>query len=193
MRLFGVVLLALCAGCASTQVSPDLLALARSTKPSGLFHVEFGPDGRFVEAGAEVAIETVPQNCRAAVDAAFPGGRQTGAERVSTTDGEIWMVAKEIDGRPIEILVAADGTMRGGEELIAESSWPANVVAAAKSAVPGATLERVERVWGNEAQAGEVYHAKFNAGGDSIRVGLTAEAQVVRVVRRLNGQVRLPR
>lgn len=193
MRTLPVILLALTAGCAGTRMSSDVMDVARSTKPAGLFHVEFGPDGRFVEAGAEVVIESVPTNCTAAADVAFPGGRVTGAERVRTPEGSVWMVAKEIDGRAIQVLVGDDGVVRGGEEMIAEVAWPAPVVAAGRAAVPQAVLKRVERVWGLEAEQGEAYHLKFDAGGDSIRVGVTAEAQVVRVVRRIDGQIRVPR
>lgn len=193
MRALIALAVLLCAGCAGTRMSRDVLDVARSTKPAGMFHVEFDPEGRFVEAGAEVLTDSVPASCRAAADAAFPGGRITGAERVRTADGTMWMVAKEIDGRSIEVLVGDDSIVRGGEEMIAEVAWPAPVVAAAKAVVPHATLERVERVWGDEAFQGEAYHLKFAAEGDSIRVGVTAEAQVVRVVRRLDGQVRIPR
>ncbi len=193
MRALSLLLVVLCAGCAGTRMSSDLMDLAQSTRPGGTFHIEFGADGRLVEAGAEVPLDTAPEACRAAADAAFPGGRQTGAERLRAGDGAMWMIAKQVDGRPIEILVTDDGTVRGGEEVLARSAWPAAVVAAAEAAVPGATLERVERVWGAEARGAEAYHVKFDAGGDSVRVSLTADAAVVRVVRRLRAQVRVPR
>jgi hypothetical protein len=193
MKVLSLVLVALCAGCASSRVSNDVLELARSTRPAGAFHIEFGDNGNMIEAGAERTLESVPAKFRDAAEAAFPGGRQVGAARALTTDGPIWLIAKEIDGRSLEILVGDDGVVRGGEEVLDESAWPAHVVAAAKAAVPGAKLERVERVWGAEAQGAEAYHVKFNASGDSLRVGLTNDGQVVRLVRRIGGQVRVPR
>lgn len=182
-----------CAGCASTHLPAGVMEIARSTAPAGRFHIEFDADGRVLEAAGQVGLDSVPSACRTAVDAAFPGGRQTGAERVHTAGAGVWMVAKEIDGRPYEILVRDDGTVFGGEESLAATAWPAAVVDAAKAAVPGATLDRVERVWGTEARGAEAYHVKLVDRGESVRVGVSAEAKVVRVVRRIEGQVRIPR
>lgn len=193
MRFFALTALALCAGCAGPGMSDDALDIARSTMKGGEFHVEFDSDGELVEAGGAVPLESVPAACRAAVDKAHPGGRQTGAERMYLDGAGGWMVAKEIDGRALEILLRDDGEIFGGEEVLASTAWPAAVVEAAKAAVPGASLERVERVWGTEARGAEAYHMKFNDHGESVRVGVSAEAKVLRVVRRLASQVRVPR
>lgn len=195
MRSFiPVLLLAFpCAGCAGTRVSSDVLEVARATMPGGEFHIEFAADGRVVEAGGAIPLEEVPAACRAAVDAAFPGGRQTGAELLVVAKERVWLVAKQIEGRSFEILVEDDGTIFGGEESLAWGDWPPEIVDAARAAVPEAQLERVERVWGKEARGGEAYHVKFSERGESVRVGVSAEGQVVRVVRRMVGQVRVPR
>jgi hypothetical protein len=174
-------------------MTDDVLQIARSTMRGGEFHVEFGDDGKLIEAAGAVPLDSVPAACRAAVDKAHPGGKQTGAERLYMDGSPGWMVAKEIDGRAFEILLREDGTVFGGEEVLAQSAWPSGVVEAARIAVPGATLERVERVFGTEARGAEAFHAKFNDHGESVRVGLSSDAKVVRVVRRLAGQVRVPR
>ncbi len=160
MKGFTILALALCAGCAETRMSGEVLDIARTTTTAGAFHIEFDSDGRLVEAAGEVPLDAVPAACRAAADAAFPGGRQTGAERAYIDDATAWMVAKDMGGRPVEVIVRDDATVYGGEEVLAEAAWPAAVVEAAKAAVPGATLERVERVWGVEPRGGEAYHLK---------------------------------
>ncbi len=193
MRTRCITLALLCAACAGPRISEDVLDVARATMPGGQFHIEFGPDGRVLEAGGEVPLEALPDKVRASLDAAHPGGHTTGAARL-VVDGEpLWLVAKRIDGRDFEFLVRGDGKIQGGEESLARTFWPAAVLSAAHDAVPGAKLERVERVWGVEARDGESYHVKFVDRGESVRVGVTAEGQVVRVVRRMAGQVRVER
>lgn len=193
MRFLSLTALAFCAGCSATGISEDVLAIARSTMPAGEFHIEYDADGNVVEAGGAVPLDSVPAACRAAADAARPGGRQTGAERVFVDGSTSWMVAKDVDGRAIELLVRDDGTVFGGEEVLAKSAWPAAIVEAAKGAVPGASLDRVERVWGTEARGAEAYHLKLTDRGESVRVGVSQDGKVLRVVRRLGGQVRVPR
>lgn len=193
MRVFPWTILALLVGCAGNGISEEVLEVVRATRLGGEFHLEFDADGDLIEAGSTVELESVPQACRAAVDAAHPGGRQAGAERVFLDGHEGWMVAKEIDGRGLEILVRDDGKILGGEETLSPTAWPEAVVAAAKAALPGAALERVERVWGTEARGKEAYHVKFRDHGESLRVGLASDGKVLRVVRRLQGQVRVPR
>lgn len=193
MRSLSLTALVLCAGCSATGISEDIVAIARSTMPAGEFHIEYDADGNVLAAAGSVALASVPAACRAAADAFRPGGRQTGAERAYVDGAQCWMVAKEIDGRAVELLVHDDGTVFGGEEVLAQSAWPSAVVEAAKAAVPGATLERVERVWGTEARGAEAYHLKLRDRGESVRVGVSSDAKVQRVVRRLAGQVRVPR
>ncbi len=193
MRSIVFVGLAVLAGCVSGPLSPEVLDLAQGTKPAGAFHIEFGPDGMLQSAGGEVDLATVPEAVRAGADQAFPGGRQVGAEKVIAGGQHLWLVAKEIDGQGFELLVRPDGTVVGGEEVLAEARWPKAAVAAAQAAVPGATLERVERVWGPEAIGGEAFHVKFRKDGDSLRVGVDEAGKVVRVVRRVPGQFRVER
>jgi hypothetical protein len=81
----------------------------------------------------------------------------------------------------------------GGEEALAEANWPQAVADGARAAVPDAKIEALEKVWGPEAHFGEAYHVKFVKNGDSLRVGVDEKGQVVRIVRRIPGQVRVPR
>lgn len=193
MRRNALALVLLLAACAGPRIPSEVLEALRATTPGGESHIEFASDGRVVEAGGAVALDAVPADCRAAVDAKFPGGRQTHAERVVIGKTRLWLIAKQVEGRSLEVLVAEGGNVVGGEESLARQDWPAAVVDAARSAVPGASLERVERVWGLEARGGEDYHVKLVDRGESVRVGVSDDGRVVRVVRRLSGQVRVPR
>jgi hypothetical protein len=188
-----LVLAAACGGCVGGGIPRDVVNLARATKPGGNFYVEFDESGSVISADSEIAIEMVPFNCRAAADAAHPGGRVIGAEHEYAGGKLVWEVIKEIDGREFEILVSNEGAVIGGEEVLPTTLWPNAAVEAAKAAVPGGTVERVERVWGPESTGGEAFHIKMMKDGDSLRVGCGENGRVVRIVRRVNGQVRVPK
>jgi len=174
-------------------IPPQVVALAAETKPGGSFFIEFGPDGRLLGADAEVAIETVPPALVAAANAKHPGGEIVGGEKEWAGGRIVWEVVKVIDGQTWEILVSSDGQVIGGEQALASSAWPANVVEAATKATDGGSVDAVEHVWGPEAWGGEYYHVKVMKDGDSLRVGVDQSGKVVRVVRRVPGQVRVPR
>ncbi len=188
-----VVLAAACGACASRGVPREVADLARNTKPGGNFFLELDANGAVVAADSQVEIEVVPANCRAAADVAHPGGRVIGAEHEYAAGKLHWEVVKEIDGREFEILITNEGVVVGGEEVLPTSMWPAAAVEAAKAMVSGGTVERAERVWGPEAAAGEAFHIKMTKDGDSYRVGVSEGGVVVRVVRRVAGQTRVPR
>ena len=181
-------------GCSSPcHIPSDVIAVARQTKPGGQFFIEFDEGGSVVGADADIDVGAVPANIREIADREFPGGEQVAAER-EYGDGEVmWEVVKKIDGRLFEILITDDGKVVGGEEALAEKDWPAAVADGARAAVPGANIEALEKVWGPEAHFGEAYHVKFMKDGDSLRVGVDEGGKVVRVVRRIPGQVRIPR
>ena len=180
-------------GACATGLPRDVVDLARETKPGGSFFVEFDADGTVLGADAEVAVERLPPALVAAANAEFPGGEVIGAEKEWFDGRRVWEVVKRIDGRTWEIPVGDAGQILGGEETLAESAWPAGIRETALSAAGGGTVNAVERVWGPEAHAGESYHVKIERDGDSLRVGVAEDGRVVRVVRRISGQVRVPR
>lgn len=187
-----IVSLALCSACA-TGIPSRVVDLARDTKPGGSFFIEFDAEGKVLGADAEVDVAQLPPALVAAANAAYPGGEVIGAEKEFSGGETVWEVVKRIDGRTWEILVDEEGAIIGGEEALARAAWPAKVVAAAEAATGGGTLVAVERVWGPEAWGGEAYHVKIELDGDSLRVGVSEAGAVVRVVRRIPGQVRVPR
>ena len=60
MRTSPLLAMLFCAGCAANGIPREVLAIARSTKPGGDFHIEVDSKGRVVEAGAAVALDSVP-------------------------------------------------------------------------------------------------------------------------------------
>jgi len=191
VALAPVVLLA--TACASGRIPAHVLSLAQETKPGGSFFIEFGADGSVIGADAEIAVDRLPPRMIEIANAKYPGGEVIGAEKEYGDGKIVWEVVKQIDGRMWEILVTEDGEIIGGEEALAQSNWPANVVSAATGAAGGGTVDAVEKVWGPEAWGAEAYHVKISKDGDSLRVGVSEAGQVVRVVRRVPGQVRVPR
>jgi hypothetical protein len=182
---------ALLAGCAVSRIPSHVLSLAQETKPGGSFFIEFAPDGSVLGADAEVEVGRVPSRLVDIANAQYPGGEVVGAEKEYGDGKIVWEVVKRIDGRMWEILVTEDGRIIGGEEALGQP-WAADLVGAATQAAGGGTVEAVEKVWGPEAWGGEAYHVKVAKDGDSLRVGIDASGRVVRVVRRIPGQVRVP-
>lgn len=196
MRTVPMILLApfaLLTACATPGIPAHVVDLARDTRPGGSFFIEFGADGSVLGADAEVEVARVPPALVAAANAQYPGGEVIGAEKEYAHGGVVWEVVKRIDGRTWELLLDEKGAIIGGEEALAQSAWPAAVVDSAVAAAGGGKVDAVERVWGPEAWGGEAYHVKIMKNGDSLRVGVDAKGAVVRVVRRIPGQVRVPR
>ena len=174
-------------------IPAEVVALAAQTKPGGSFFIEFAADGTLLGADAEVTADTVPPALVAAANAKHPGGEVIGGEKEWAQGRIVWEVVKVIDGQTWEILVTTEGKVIGGGLALAPDAWPANVVEAAVAATDGGSVDAVEHVWGPEAWGGEYYHVKVTKDGDSLRVGVNQSGKVVRVVRRVPGQVRVPR
>ncbi len=187
--------LALCAGCAhfgGTKVPAVLAEMTAATRPGGELAFEYAPDGTLRSIDAEICPCCVPQACREAADRHVPGGRVVGAEKEWNEGRLFWEIVKEQAGRRYEILMNPDGSLAGMEESLLPSELPADALAAAQAAAPGGTFVVAERVTGPESWGGEEFHVKFDVKGEQIRVGV-GHGKVVRVVRKVRGEVRAPR
>ena len=178
--------------CATNRISPMVLGLAQDTKPGGSFFIEFAADGSVLGADAEIEASAIPPHLVAAANAKYPGGTVVGGEKEYGDGRLVWEVVKVIDGQAWEILLTPTGEIIGGEQALPRAAWPANVVQTALAATDGGDVTAVEKVWGPEAWGGEAYHVKVTKHGDSLRVGVNADGALVRVVRRVPGQVRVP-
>ncbi len=194
MRILAVALVVLAAGCASGGSGvAGAAARAQDTRLGGEFVVEMDASGGVVATCAEIPVASVPFACIQGADKARPGGIAVSASRLTTGGKTYIMVVKQSGDHRVEIMMNADGSVAGMENPLAPAEWPANVVAAASKAVPGGQVVAVEKVSGPEAAAGEEFHVKVLVDGERLRVGLTKDAKVVRVVRKIRAEVRVPR
>ena len=175
---------------ALTKESVDLL---RETSMGGECVIELGADGGVVALEAGVPLTAVPQVCRDAADKHVPGGKQTGAEKEWAGGKSYWEVIKEVDGVRYEILMNADGSLAGKESSLPADKAPAAVVEAAKKAVGGGELVVCEEVTGPEAAYGEAYHVKLRVQGEVLRVSVKTDGTVVRTMRKMKAEVRVPK
>jgi len=194
-RLAGLFIVAACSACAGLgghRVPKSIVSVAQDTKTGGELAFEIDENGTIIGVDAEIDPSKVPQVCREAADRHFPGGRVTGAEREWNGGKLYWEVVKDIDGQRIEILMNDDGSLAGHEKALRDREVPADVIAAARTAVPNGQLAAVERVTGPEAKFGEEYHVKIDVGGEQLRVGVGG-GKVIRVVRKMKADFRVPR
>jgi len=194
-RIAGVIILASfvgCAGIGGKSVSKGIASLAQDTKMGGELAFEIDENGKIIGMDAEVDPSMVPQVCREAADRHYPGGRVTGAEKEWNGGKIYWEVVKDINGQRVEILMNKDGSLAGHEMALRTNEVPADVVAAARAAVPNGRLVVVERVTGPEAKKGEEYHVKMDVSGEQLRVGVGG-GKVIRVVRKIKADFRVPR
>jgi sulfur carrier protein ThiS len=94
---------------------------------------------------------------------------------------------------PAALVKAANERYPGGEVIGGEKEWAGGrIVWEVVKTIDGQTWEILVSADG-EVMGGEYYHVKVMKNGDSLRVGVSEDGKVVRVVRRVPGQVRVPR
>ncbi|MCK6480635.1 MAG: hypothetical protein HUU06_10760 [Planctomycetaceae bacterium] len=192
--LLAACLVLAAAGCASSGMSTAAAVdRSRETRPGGEFVVELSADGKVLGTASEIPLASVPAACIEGADRAAPGGVATSASKLVVGGKSYFMVVKAFRDRRVELMMNPDGTVAGKEDPLSPSEWPENVVAAARKAVPGGEIVAVEKVSGPEAMAGEAFHAKVRLDGELLRVSVSAKGDVVKVVRKMRAEVRVPR
>lgn len=173
---------------------PELIvSFANDTKPGGALEMELDADGRLWGLEAEIPLDQVPPACLAQAEKVVPGGTSVGAEKEWADGSTYYEVVREKDGVRFEILMKADGTVVGGEEALKPGAAPEAVLKAADAAVPGGTLVVAEKVSGVEARGSDEFHIKKMVDGEVQRISVTPDGKVVRVLRKMKAEVRVPR
>jgi hypothetical protein len=169
-----------------------ILEFANATVPGGSFELEVDADGTVYGIEAEIPLDQVPQACRDHAEKLVPGGTSVGAER-EWAAGEVYHeVLREKDGVRHEILMKDDGTVVGTEESLPQGA-PAAVLKAVEAAFPGSRLVVAEKVTGVEARGADEFHVKVEIDGEVQRVSVSPEGKVLRVLRKMKAEVRVPR
>jgi hypothetical protein len=202
IRVLGVALAAsTLAGCAGMggggaggrDVPADVVTIAQTNRNGGEFVLEMMANGEILACEAAISPSDVPAVCREAADRAAPGGEVVGAEREWAGGVWYWEIIKQIGGRRIELLMNDAGTVVGREDSLQSGEYPAIVLDAALKAVGNGELVVVERVTGPEAMTGENYHVKIRTGDEVQRVSVREDGSIVRVMRKMKAEVRVPR
>jgi hypothetical protein len=178
---------------ARSGTSKESVDLLRDTEMGGDCVIEMDGDGGIVALEASVPLSALPQVCRDAADKHVSGGKATGAEKEWAGGKMYWEVIKDVDGVRYEILMNPDGSLAGKETALAASAAPAAVVEAAKKAVGGGELVVCEEVTGPEAAYGEDYHVKLRMQGEVLRVSVKKDGTVVRTMRKMKAEIRIPK
>jgi hypothetical protein len=182
------------AGCASQKIPADVVSVAREVRDGGVFVLEMADDGTVYAAEAEIPLDSVPLVCRDAAKRLEPNGEFVGAERELAGGRWYYEVIVRTAGRRIELLMNPDGSLAGREDALTTDEIPAGIADAGIRAAGGGELIVVERVTGPEAQTGESFHVKVRgAAGEVRRVSVREDGSVVRVMRKMLAEVRVPR
>lgn len=188
-----VLTLAGCAGLGGRRVPSDVVSIGQMNRSGGEFVLELAADGEILACEAAIPPSDVPANCRESADRAAPGGEVVGAEREWAGGVWYWEIVKQVNGRRIELLMDDTGAVVGREDSLAAGEYPAIVLEAAQKAVGQGELVVVERVTGPEAMTGENYHVKIRTGDEVQRVSVREDGSIVRVMRKMKAEVRVPR
>ena len=181
--------LAACAAPPAERAPAALTELYDALAADGALELELERDGTFVELEADVPVETLPPQVRAAALAAYPGVTLTGAEREVQRGVLSFEVKFTHEGRGMELVIDEAGQVRETERELRASEAPLAVLQAAEAALPGSTLYSVESV---TSDAGTVYHVKREKAGARYKFILDPAGQMLRKVREARAEIELP-
>lgn len=171
-----------------------VLEFAKMTKAGGEFALEMDGAGNLVALEAEVDVSALPKAALDAAAKAFPGSKPVSGEREWIAGVAYWEVVLDVAGSRVEFLVLENGTEGGREEVLKPADCPKAVLDAADKAVPGGTLEAVEKVSGAEAAGrGMEYHVKKRVDGEVLRISVSPDGKVPLVLRKIRAEVKIPR
>lgn len=173
------------AGCAGTAPWRNDQALAARK-----LEVLVDRKGRVVEVEYHVDPSEVPDAVRDAMERLHPGGRTTGAERELAGEELGYELAKEIDGRAVEALFLADGTLVAEEVEVVAASVPGAVRAAVAKRTPG-PVAKWEEVRDGERELVE-YHAKTTSDGVRLKLRVSPRGKLLGVVREVDAEIEVP-
>ena len=175
---------------ASLGTLPEVvIRLYDAGAPDGVIEIEADRDGTILEAEVGIAASALPESVLAAAEKTMPGGEVTGGEYELTPAGEAWEVRKTIDGKHVELVMDAQGTMVEKEVELAREEAPAAVMDAATACMPGATFQSVELV---ENEKGALYHVKLAQAGATYKVILAEDGTIRRRVREAKAEIEIP-
>ena len=179
---------------AGMVVPATVLDFAKATKMGGEFIIEVDPSGKILGLEAEVAVESLPKGAVEAAAKLYPGAKAVGGEKEWIGGVEYWEVVLDNAGSRVELLLKADGSEGGREDVIPTKDVPKAILDAADKAVPGGTVEVVEKVTGAEAGGrGTEYHVKKRVDGELQRISVSPDGKVPLVLRKIKAELKLPR
>jgi hypothetical protein len=177
------------------------LVLSFSCASSGTWRIDEGLAAEKIElqvgAGGEVQeIEyhvrpgMVPDAVRDAMDSLHPGGRATGAEKEYIGSTLYWEVTKQIDGRYVEAMFLADGSLHSEEVEVAQDAVPAAVKRAVANHMSG-RVNKWEEIRDHSRTLVE-YHVKLTSNGADYKLAVSPDGVVRQTFREVAAEIELP-
>jgi hypothetical protein len=177
------------------EAGPDDLWDLSDAREAVKIEIQVAEDGSMREVEFHVAPESIPAPVRGAMDRLHPGGPYTDAER-ERSGGELYYeLSRVVDGREVEAMFTADGTLHSEEIEVEKAAVPEAVASAIAKAFPEGTVSQWEEIHDGERALVE-YHVKLGSGGRSYKVRVSPagaiEGAVLEVVAELEVPVELP-
>jgi len=152
--------------------------------------VQVDRDGRPLELEYHMAPSAVPASIHQAMDRLHPGGLAVDAEKEYVGSELFWELTKEIDGREIEAMFHADGTLHSEEIEVDGSDVPANVREAVSQRMPG-QVTKYEEIRDGERRLVE-YHVKVQSNDMNWKIRVSTGGKVVGIVREVPAEIEVP-
>ena len=124
----------------------------------------------------EVTIDQVPAAVKATIEKEAGTNKIEKIEEITKGDEKCYEAEWEIDGKDVEIKVAADGKLIEKEVEIAIDQVPAAVKATIEKEAGAAKIEEITEV---TKGADKFYEAKWEAGGKEIELKVAADGKVI--------------
>ncbi|MEO0652575.1 MAG: hypothetical protein AAFZ65_18025, partial [Planctomycetota bacterium] len=149
--------------------------------------VQIDHEGHTREIEYIVTPDEVPEAIHDAMDALFPGGTATGAEKEYDGGELYWELTKNVDGYAVEAMFAEDGALHSAEAEVSMTS------------IPQAVRERVQTSGWGQVRAWEQirdsanelveYHVKTTRNGRNYKLALNLAPDVGQFGVEVQGQL----
>lgn len=152
--------------------------------------VQIDDEGHTREIEYIIAPDEVPENIHQAMDALFPDGVATGAEKEYVSGKLHWELTKDVDGFAVEAMFTEDGTLHSAEAEVSRSSVPQAVRDLVQRSGWGAP-RAWEQIRDSENELVE-YHVKTSRNSRDYKLVISLEAQLIAVWREVEAEIELP-
>ncbi|MFQ5505373.1 MAG: PepSY-like domain-containing protein [Planctomycetota bacterium] len=153
--------------------------------------IALGSGGQYAEVEYHIPPERVPQAVRDAMNRLHPGAAFDDAEKEIIAGTTYYELTRTVDGRAVEAMFHADGTLHSEELQVPRNRVPRVVRAAIDSRYPDGEVTSWEEIRDGNRELNE-YHVKVERSGKHYKVILSAEGLVTRILREVPAEFEVP-